>query len=66
MIRQPEREQLNRLTIKTLDQVSIMRGKERLGCSQFEAEARTERRQFKFRAKVVGIYRKLLDPVYSK
>ena len=41
MIRQPEREQLNRLTIKTLDQVFIMRGKEGLGCSQFEAEALT-------------------------
>ena len=42
MIRQPEREQLNRLTIKTLDQVFIMRGKEGLGCSQFEAEALTD------------------------
>jgi hypothetical protein len=41
MIRQPEREQLNRLTIKSLDQVFIMRGKEGLGCSQFEAEALT-------------------------
>ena len=41
MIRQPEREQLNRLTVKTLDQVFIMRGKEGLGCSQFEAEALT-------------------------
>jgi len=37
----PEREQLNRLTVKTLDQVFIMRGKERLDCSQFEAEALT-------------------------
>ncbi len=33
MVRQPEREQLNRLTVKTLDQVFIMRGKERLDCS---------------------------------
>jgi len=39
MKRQPEREQLNRLTVKTLDQAFIMRVKERLGCSQFEAEA---------------------------
>jgi len=30
MIRQPEREQLNRLTVKTLDQVFIMRAKEGL------------------------------------
>jgi hypothetical protein len=42
MIRQSEREQLNRLTVKTLDQVFIMRVKEGLGCSQFEAEALTE------------------------
>lgn len=42
MIRQPEREQLNRLTVKTLDQVFIMRVKEGLGCSHFEAEALTE------------------------
>ncbi len=42
MIRNFEREQLNRLTVKTLDQVFIMRAKERLGCSQFEAEALTE------------------------
>jgi hypothetical protein len=41
MIRQSEREQLNRLTVKTLDQVFIMRAKEGLGCSQFEAEALT-------------------------
>jgi len=41
MIRQPAREQLNRLTVKTLDQVFIMRAKEGLGCSQFEAEALT-------------------------
>ena len=31
MIRQPEREQLNRLTVKTLDPVFIMRTKEGLG-----------------------------------
>jgi hypothetical protein len=42
MIRQPEREQLNRLTAKTLDQVFIMRVKEGLGCSQFEAQALTD------------------------
>jgi len=42
MIRQPEREQLHRLTVKTLDQVFIMRVKEGLGCSQFEAEALTD------------------------
>lgn len=42
MIRQPEREQLNRLMAKTLDQVFIMRVKEGLGCSQFEAQALTE------------------------
>jgi hypothetical protein len=39
--RQPEREQLNRLTVKTLDQVFTIRVKEGLGCSQFEAEALT-------------------------
>jgi hypothetical protein len=42
MIRQPEREQLKRLSVKTLDQVFIMRAKEGLGCSLFEAEALTE------------------------
>ena len=42
MIRQPEREQLNRLTAKTLDQVFIMQVKEGLSCSQFEAEALTD------------------------
>ena len=41
MIRHPAREQLHRLTVKTLDQVFIMRAKEGLGCSQFEAEALT-------------------------
>ncbi len=42
MRRQPEREQLNRLTVKTLDQVFIMRAREGLGCSQFEAQALTD------------------------
>lgn len=42
MIRQPEREQLNRLTAKTLDQVFVMRVKEGLSCSQFEAQALTD------------------------
>lgn len=42
MIRQPEREQLNRLTAKTLDQVFIMRAKEGLSCSLFEAQALTD------------------------
>ena len=42
MRRQPEREQQHRLTVKPLDQVFIMRVKEGLGCSQFEAEAPTD------------------------
>lgn len=42
MIRNPAHEQLHRLTVKTLEQVFIMRVKEGLGCSQFEAEALTE------------------------
>ena len=42
MIRQPEHEQLNRLSVKTLDQVFVVRAKEGLGCSLFEAEALTE------------------------
>jgi hypothetical protein len=42
MTRQPEREQLNRLTVKTLDQVFIMRAKEGLNCSLFEAQALTD------------------------
>jgi hypothetical protein len=42
MIRQLEREQLNRLTAKTLDQVFVMRVKEGLSCSQFEAQALTD------------------------
>jgi hypothetical protein len=37
MKRHTEREQLNRLTVKTLDQVFVVRAKEGLGCSQFEA-----------------------------
>jgi len=41
MRRQPEREQLNRLTVKALDQVFVMRAKEGLGYSQFEAQALT-------------------------
>ncbi len=42
MIRELEREQLNRLTVKTLARVFIMRAKEGLGFSQFEAEALTD------------------------
>lgn len=42
MIRNPAHEQRHRLTIKTLDQVFIMRVKEGLGCSQFEATALTD------------------------
>jgi hypothetical protein len=42
MIRNFEREQLTRSSVKTLDQVFVMRAKERLGCSQFEAEALTK------------------------
>ena len=42
MKRQTEREQPNRLTVKTLDQVFVMRAKEGLGCSQFEATALTD------------------------
>jgi len=42
MIRQPEREQINRLMVKTLDQVFIARAREGLGCSLFEAQALTE------------------------
>jgi hypothetical protein len=41
MIRDFEREQLNRLTAKTLDQIFSMRLQEGLGCSMFEAEAVT-------------------------
>jgi hypothetical protein len=42
MIRQAAREQLDRLTVKTLDQVFIARAKEGLGCSLFEAQALTD------------------------
>jgi len=35
MMRRPGREQLNRLTVKTLDQVFVMRAKEGLGCCRF-------------------------------
>lgn len=42
MKRQTEREQLHRLTVKTLDQVFIVRALEGLGCSQFEAQALTD------------------------
>ena len=41
MIHQPAHEQLNRLTVKTLDQVFILRAKEGLGCSKFEAQVPT-------------------------
>jgi hypothetical protein len=42
MIRQPQFEQINRLNVKTLDQVFIARAQEGLGCSLFEAQALTE------------------------
>ena len=42
MIRDFEREQLNRLAAKTLDQIFIMHLQEGLGCSMFEAEAVTD------------------------
>jgi hypothetical protein len=42
MIRDFEREQLNRLAAKTLDQIFIMHLREGLGCSMFEAEAVTD------------------------
>jgi hypothetical protein len=42
MIRQTAREQLDRLTVKTLDQVFILRAQEGLGCSLFEAQALTD------------------------
>jgi len=42
MVQQTEREQLNRLAVKTLDQVFITRAKEGLGCSLFEAQALTD------------------------
>jgi hypothetical protein len=42
MQRQPELEQVHRLSVKTLDQVFIARVQEGLGCSLFEAQALTE------------------------
>ena len=42
MIRQPKQELLNRLTVKTLDQVFVARVREGLNCSLFEAHALTE------------------------
>ena len=42
MIRQPESERLQRLSIKTLDQVFIKRAQEGLSCSLFEAQALTD------------------------
>ena len=42
MIRNPAHAQRHRLTVKTLDQVFLMRVKEGLGCSQFEATALTD------------------------
>jgi len=42
VIRQTAREQLDRLTVKTLDQVFIARAQEGLGCSLFEAQALTD------------------------
>ncbi len=42
MIRQPEREQLNRLIVKTLDHIFIARAREGSGCSLCEVQALTE------------------------
>lgn len=42
MRRHPEREQINRLMVKTLDQVFIARAREGLSCSLFEAQTLTE------------------------
>jgi len=42
MIRQTAREQLDRLTVKTLDQVFIAQAQRGLGCSLFEAQALTD------------------------
>ena len=42
MIRQPGREQLNRLTVKTLNQASVMPAKEGLRCSQFKSAVLNE------------------------
>jgi len=41
-MRKPGLGQLNRLTVKSPDQVFVMRAKEGLCCSWFEAEAPTE------------------------
>src|SRR4030042_2709480 len=41
-IRQPKQEQINRLMVKTLDQIFIARAQDGLGCSLFEAHALTE------------------------
>lgn len=42
MIRQPEQERHNRISVKTLDQVFLTRAQEGLSCSLFEAQALTE------------------------
>ena len=42
MVRKTAREQLDRLTVKTLDQVFIVRAQEGLNCSLFEAQALTD------------------------
>ena len=42
MIRQPEAQRLQRLAIKTIDQVFIKRAQEGLSCSLFEAQALTD------------------------
>ena len=42
MIRQPEREQVCRLALNALDQVSIARAREGAGCSLFGVPALTE------------------------
>ena len=42
MKRQPQLEQIHRLSVKTLDQVFIARAQEGLGCSLFEAQALTD------------------------
>ena len=42
MKRQPEREQIQRLSVKTLDQVFVAQALEGLGCSLFEAQALTD------------------------
>ena len=42
MERQPQLEQVQRLTVKTLDQEFVIRALESLGCSKFEAGVLTE------------------------